>query len=124
VVQRFPELDRVYQGMTVDIGFVVFGKVLAVKKKGRDLSAVHPKADGLKIPAHAQIKSPSEDVRGLKACQENHPLSDLIFGGRYDRNENAPDETIRPGRPRRPSTVNFCRVRVDGLFSFRKLPSG
>jgi len=39
--------------MAVDIGFVVFDKIMAVKKEGCDLFSILPEPDRGKIPAHA-----------------------------------------------------------------------
>jgi hypothetical protein len=67
VVQRFPELDRVHLGMTVDVSLVVPVKIGSSEVEHGNLSAVCFKPDCGKVAAHAQVKRPSEDVRGLKA---------------------------------------------------------
>ena len=73
MVQRFPELYRVYQCVAIDVGLVMKMQFLAAEMKCGDLLAVGLEPDLGKIPAHAQIKRASEDVRGLKACQMKSP---------------------------------------------------
>jgi len=45
VVQRFPELDRVHQGMTVDVGFVMPVQIVPAEVEHGDLFAVGFKPD-------------------------------------------------------------------------------
>ena len=66
MVQCFPELDRVHQSMTVDVGFIMPVQIVPAEVEHGNLFAVGFKPDGGKIPAHAQVKCASEDVRGLK----------------------------------------------------------
>ena len=71
MIQRLPELHRIYQGVTVPVSPVMFMQIRAGEHEGCYLPAVLIKADVLKVAAHAQIKGPSEDVRGLKAgCRQ------------------------------------------------------
>jgi hypothetical protein len=66
VVQRFSELDRVHQSMTAHIGFVMSVQIVSTEVEHGDLLAACLEPDGGEIPAHAQVKCASEDVRGLK----------------------------------------------------------
>lgn len=63
MVQRLPELHRVYQGMALHICLIVFGQIRACKHEGCNLPFVHP--DVGKITAHAQVKRSPEDIRGF-----------------------------------------------------------
>lgn len=63
MVQCLSELYGVYQGIAFDIGFVVFDQIRTCKHEGSYLPVV--KFDFGQITAHAQVKCPPEDIRGL-----------------------------------------------------------
>ncbi len=65
MIKRFSELYRVYQGMAVDIGFIVFVKFRTGKHKGCYLLPVISKPDVFKITAHAHKKRAPEYVCGF-----------------------------------------------------------
>jgi hypothetical protein len=65
MVQGFPELHRIDQGMTVEIGFVMFMQIVACKHKACYLASALPEPDILKITAHAHEECSSEDVCGF-----------------------------------------------------------
>ncbi len=67
MVQCFSELQRIHQGMAVDVFFVMPIKVIAGKHEACDLFAVLPEPDVLKIATHTHEESTPEDVCGLKA---------------------------------------------------------
>ena len=69
MVQRFPELYRVHQGMAAYVLLVMFVKVMAGKHKTCYLLAVLPEPDVSQITAHAYEKCASEYVCCFKtAC--------------------------------------------------------
>jgi len=65
MVQRFPELDRIYQGMAVNVRLVMGMQILAAEMEHGNLSAVCPDSDTLKVTAHAQEKRTPEYVCGF-----------------------------------------------------------
>lgn len=74
MVQCFPELQRIYKSMAVDVGFVMFMQVIPFEHKTCDLPI--PEPDILKIAAHTHKKCTSKNIRGLKTgIQLDHPLS-------------------------------------------------
>jgi len=83
VIQRLSELDRVHLRTAIDIGSVMLVKVCTGEQERGNLSSVGSEPDFVQVSAHAQVKRPSEDVRGLKAglCQCHHLLSFAAIGG-------------------------------------------
>jgi hypothetical protein len=77
VVQRFPKLQRVDQGLTVSILFVQAIQAPAGELEAGNSSAVVPEADPAQLTTPAQKKRSSKNVRGLKAVgfQVSHLLS-------------------------------------------------
>jgi hypothetical protein len=90
VVQRFPKLQRVDQGLTVSILFVQSIQAFTGNQKRSNSFAIIPKPDPAQLSPPAQKECPSKNVRGLKAAcfQVSHLLSvrrrriDLDFSGK------------------------------------------
>jgi hypothetical protein len=63
LVQGFPELQRVDQGLAVDISPVVPVQVFPLEHEACDLPTAEP--DICQIPAHAHEERTPEDIRGF-----------------------------------------------------------
>jgi hypothetical protein len=63
MVQCYPELQRVYKGMAVDIGFVMLVKIRAFEHKACDLPVAE--LDIFQITAHANEECTSKDICGF-----------------------------------------------------------
>jgi len=66
VVQRFPKLQRVDQGLAVSILFVQLIQAFTGNQKRSDSFAIIPNPDTTQFSTPAQKKRPSKYVRGLK----------------------------------------------------------
>jgi len=77
VVQRFPKLQWVDQGLTVSILFVQLIQAFTGNQKRSDSFAIIPEPDPAQLTTPAQKERPSKNVRGLKAVgfQMSHLLS-------------------------------------------------
>ncbi|CAB1057635.1 hypothetical protein D1BOALGB6SA_2388 [Olavius sp. associated proteobacterium Delta 1] len=67
MIQRFPELQRVDQGLTVSILFVQFIQAPAGEQERGNPFAITPEADPAQLTTPTQIIGSSKNVRGLKA---------------------------------------------------------
>jgi len=76
VVQRFPELQRVDQGLAVSILFVQSIQASAGEQEAGNSFAVVPEADPAQLTTPAQKKRSSKNIRGLKVVsfQVSHLL--------------------------------------------------
>jgi len=94
VVQRFPKLQRIDQGLAVSILFVQLIQVPAGEQERGNRFAIVPEADSAQLTTSAQKKRSSKNIGGLKAVgfQVSHLLSvrrrlahrriDLDFSGK------------------------------------------
>jgi hypothetical protein len=87
MVQRFPELQWIDQGLAVSILFVQLIQASPGEQEGGNrftppvtLRVIVPEPDPAQFTTPAQKECPSKNVRGLKAdfIQINHLLSYLI----------------------------------------------
>ncbi len=87
MVQGFPELQGIHQGLAASIFPVQPDQAFAPDQKRGDSVAIDP--DPGKIPTVAQEKRPTEDVRDLKdmLIHSVHLLSHCIFRGDTIENE-------------------------------------
>ncbi len=67
MVQRFPKLQRIDQGLAVSILFIQLIQTPAGKQEAGNRFAIVPKADPTQLTTPAQKKRSSKNVRGLKA---------------------------------------------------------
>lgn len=67
MVQRFPELQWIDQGLTVAILFIQLIQTPAGEQEAGNPFAIVPKAYSTQLTTSAQKKRPSKNVRGLKA---------------------------------------------------------
>ncbi len=76
MVQRFPELQRIDQGLTISVISIQLVQILARDQKRGDAFAVVSDAHLGQVTAAAQKIRPSEDVLGFKAVcfQMSHLL--------------------------------------------------
>ena len=65
MVQRFPELQRIHQGLTIAILFIKFVQTMAPDKESGYPFAVILDTDPAQIPTLTQEKRSPEDIRGL-----------------------------------------------------------
>ena len=81
MVQRFPKLQRIDQGLAVSILFVQLIQPPAGEQERGNRFAIVPEADPTQLTASAQKKRSSKNIRGLKAVafQVSHLLSVLDF---------------------------------------------
>ena len=81
MVQRFPELQRIDQSLSVSILFVQLIQPPAGKQERGNPSAISPEADPAQFTTLTQKERSSKNVRGLKAVgfQVSHLLSVLDF---------------------------------------------
>ena len=62
MVQGFPVLQRVHEGLAVPVILVVLVEIGAGEHERGCLAAVRFEADMVKVAAHAQEKCPPEDI--------------------------------------------------------------
>ena len=60
--------------MTVNVCLVMLVQIMAAKVKRGDLSTIRFEPYAAQISAHAQVKRPFKNIRGLKTGQYNHLL--------------------------------------------------
>jgi hypothetical protein len=60
--------------MTVYVCLVMLVQIMAAKVKRSDLPAIRFEPYAAQIAAHAQVKRPFKNIRGLNAGQYNHLL--------------------------------------------------
>jgi hypothetical protein len=79
MVQRFPELQRIDQGLPVSVLFVQAIQTLTGNQKRSDSFAIIPEPDPVQLSTLAQKKRYSKNVGGLKAVgfQKVSPPSGL-----------------------------------------------
>jgi hypothetical protein len=77
MVQRFPKLQRIDQGLAVSILLIQSIQACTGNQKRSDSSAIVPEPDPAQLTTSAQKECPSKNVRGLKAVgfQYHHLLS-------------------------------------------------
>jgi hypothetical protein len=68
MVQRFPKLQRIDQGLAVSILFVQFIQTPAGEQERGNPFAIAPEADLAQFTTCAQKKRTSKNIRGLKAA--------------------------------------------------------
>jgi len=83
MVQGFPELHRIDQGLAGPIFPVQLVQVLAGDQERGDPFSVVAYADLCQITAACQQKSTPEDVRNFQVDQKNHPLFKIISCHQY-----------------------------------------
>ena len=76
MVQRFPEVQRIDQGLAVSILLIQFIQAPAGEQETGNRFAIAPEADSAQLSTPAQKKRSSKNVRGLKAAcfQVSHLL--------------------------------------------------
>ncbi|CAB1065846.1 hypothetical protein D1BOALGB6SA_10645 [Olavius sp. associated proteobacterium Delta 1] len=76
MVQRFPELQRIDQGLAVSILFIKLIQAPAGEQERGNPFTIVPKADSVQLTTSAQKKRSSKNIRGLNAVgfQINHLL--------------------------------------------------
>ena len=76
MVQRFPKLQRIDQGLAVSILLIQLIESPAGEQEAGNRFAVVPEADSAQLTTCAQKKRSSKNVRGLKAVgfQVSHLL--------------------------------------------------
>ena len=76
MVQRFPKLQRINQGLAVSILLVQFIQAPAGEQERGNPFAIVPEVDPAQLTTPAQKKRSSKNVRGLKAVgfQVSHLL--------------------------------------------------
>jgi len=67
MVQRFPKLQRIDQGLAVSILFVQPVQAFTGNQKRSDSLAISPEADPAQLTTPAQKECPSKNIRGFKA---------------------------------------------------------
>jgi hypothetical protein len=94
MVQRFPKLQRIDQGLAVSILFIQSIQAFTGNQKRSNSFAIIPEPHPAQLSTPAQKKCPSKNIRGLKAVgfQVSHLLSvrrrlahrriDLDFSGK------------------------------------------
>jgi hypothetical protein len=96
MVQSLSKLQRVHQGLAASVFPVKPDQAFTPDQESGDFVAID--LDPGQIPAIAQEKRPSEDIRDLKDMLVHSftsflPLkAGLIFSGRYDRKRKANPE--------------------------------
>jgi hypothetical protein len=77
MIQRFPKLQRIDQGLTVSILFVQSIQAFTANQKRSDSFAIVAEPDPAQLSTPAQKECPSKNVRGLKTVylQVAHLLS-------------------------------------------------
>ena len=83
MVQRFPKLQRIDQGMAVSILFVQSIQTFTGNQKRGNSFAIIPKPDPAQLATSAQKECPSKNVRGFQFDQKNHPLFKKSFRHQY-----------------------------------------
>jgi len=83
MVQRFPKLERIDQGLAVSILFIQSIQAFTGNQKRSNSFAITPEADPAQLSTPAQKKRSSKNVRGLKAAcfQGFHLLPFSITSG-------------------------------------------
>ena len=66
MVQRFPELQRVDQGLAVSIFFIQLIQAPPGEQERGNPFTIFPKADSVQLTTVAQKERSSKNVRGLK----------------------------------------------------------
>jgi len=81
VVQRFPKLQWVDQGLAVSVLLIQRIQAPAGEQERSYRFTIAPEADPTQLSTPAQKECPSKNVRGLKAAffQVSHLLSGLDF---------------------------------------------
>jgi hypothetical protein len=80
MVQRFPKLQRIDQGLAVSILLIQSIQACTGNQKRSDSSAIIPEPDPAQLSPPAQKKCPSKYVRGFKAgCFQMSHLLSLYF---------------------------------------------
>jgi hypothetical protein len=118
MVQRFPELQRVDQGLAVSILFIQLIQAPPGEQERGNPFTIAPEADPAQLTTPAQKKCPSKNIRGLKSVgfQRVSPPSVghgvafmrsrvLIFDGSSDRKRQSGSKGILPLVLSRPSTT-------------------
>jgi len=67
VIQRFPKLQRIDQGLAVSILFVQPVQAFTDNQKRSDSLAIIPEPDPVQLSTPTQKKRSSKNIRGLKA---------------------------------------------------------
>ena len=77
MVQRFPKLQRIDQGLPVSILFIQLIQAPAGEQERGNTSTIVPEADPAQLTTSAQKERSSKNIRGLKAVafQVSHLLS-------------------------------------------------